>query len=115
VNRGNNHHIFLVAFDVRASSRKEAEAHLTHCLPVPGDPVDSTVLIKNRHGVPYPETHWIDKMWVAEDDRRDGSDGDSAVFCDLGAQHRASCYLYMSAISDRSNVIPAGRYPKTGD
>ena len=111
MNRGNNHHVFLVAFDVRATSREEAETHLAKCLPVPGDVMDSTVQVHKGK----PITFWIAKWWVAEDDRRDGSDGDSAVFCDTGAQHRASCYLYMSAMSDRSNVIPAGRYPKTGD
>jgi hypothetical protein len=111
VNRGNNHHIFLVAFDVRASSRKEAETHLAKCLPVPGDVMDSTVQVHKGK----PITFWIAKWWVAEDDRRDGSDGDSAVFCDFGTQHQASSLLDEVGYTNRTNVIPAGRYPKTGD
>ena len=59
-------HVFLIAFTVRGGTRAEAEDYLHTRLPWVGRRGDESIEI----------TSW----WVAEDDRRDGSDNDSAVF-----------------------------------
>jgi hypothetical protein len=66
-------HVFLVAVTVEAEDRETAERHLHTVLPTPGEEVES----------------W----WIAEDDRRDRSDNDSAVFVPLGTQRLAAEHL----------------------
>ena len=68
---------FLVAITVEgpAITRAQAEVYLHGVLPRPG--------VGPRSGARVQE--W----WIAEDDRRDGSDNDSAVFVPFGTQHAA--------------------------
>jgi hypothetical protein len=62
---------FLVAFAVTGyGTRKEAEEALLMSLPCA-----SGYGTEDRK-----EYDWLDCWWVAEDDRHDGSDNDSAVF-----------------------------------
>lgn len=64
-------HVFLVALQVQGETREQAETTLMQHLPtVTGDTVDKSIVC------------W----WVAEDDRHDRSDNDSAVFVHTGAQ-----------------------------
>lgn len=72
-------HVFLVALVVEGDvSRETAEEYLMSVLPSP-----------------YNQYHYEDKepavesWWIAEDDRHDGSDNDSAVFVIPGKQMEA--------------------------
>ena len=76
-------HVILVAVTVEATSRREAHEAVMAAMPTPGQGVQS----------------W----WVAEDDRLDGSDNDSAVFCDKGEQAVAFEFLHDEAISADHN------------
>lgn len=77
-------HVILVAFTVEAPSRENAQRLLFEELPTPGRPI----------------TSW----WVAEDDRIDGSDNDSAVFCDRLRQGDAQKVLIDFDMSIASNA-----------
>jgi len=79
-------HVILVAFSVEAPSRTEAQEMLLPALPRPGAIV----------------TSW----WVAEDDRIDGSDNDSAVFVPPGAQHKVSSILVNVGLTPACNLVP---------
>lgn len=69
-------HVILVAFVVEAPNRENAvrfiQSHLHAWVPMGTGP----------HNV----SSYLDSWWVAEDDRADGSDNDSAVFCEYGSQ-----------------------------
>jgi hypothetical protein len=78
-------HVILVALTIEAPSREEAHELAQVNLPRPNKSV----------------TSW----WIAEDDRRDGSDCDSAVFVTPGTQARASRRLYMAGLTPRHNVV----------
>lgn len=65
------YHTILVAVVVQGHDRESAERALHDALPVPGVSND------------------IDSWWIAEDERYDRSDCDSAVFCGVGHQHKA--------------------------
>lgn len=73
-----NEHVFLLAVVVPAHSRVEAEQRLM-----------STILWA------APNT----ECWVAEDDRRDRSDNDSAVFVKPGAQRQATELLLRAGLT----------------
>lgn len=60
-------HTILVAFTVYAPDWTAAQATLMRQLPKPG-------------------SNDIDSWWIAEDERYDGSDNDSAVFVPMGKQ-----------------------------
>lgn len=83
-------HIILVAFDVSGTSRADAERRLTAMLPKPSD--DNP-------------PRGLDSWWIAEDDRHDGSDNDSAVFVHPGAQADASALLYINGMTPGCNVV----------
>lgn len=69
-------HTFLVAITVDGAATREAAEYWLHDhLPQPGIEFDV-------NGVT------VESWWVAEDDRRDRSDCDSAVFVPKGYQHR---------------------------
>jgi len=68
-------HVILTAFDVKGADRPAAHRALQERL-VP--------LLESQD-----PTSPIESWWVAEDDRLDGSDNDSATFCELGSQARA--------------------------
>jgi hypothetical protein len=82
-------HVFLVAVTVEAEDREAAERHLHTVLPAPGAEVES----------------W----WVAEDDRRDGSDCDSAVFVTPGQQTQALHVLLRAGLTAGHNVVTRGQ------
>lgn len=71
-------HVFLVGLQIAGNTRAEAETTLMAHLPRP-----------NGHPNPSPVECW----WVAEDDRNDRSDNDSAVWVDPGAQALAHTVL----------------------
>lgn len=63
-------HTILVAFTVYAPTWEQAQARLMRQLPSPD----------------HPGVDGIDSWWIAEDERYDGSDNDSAVFVPMGKQ-----------------------------
>lgn len=77
-------HVILVAFTVEGSTREAAERTLTGVLPGPFDVVSS----------------W----WVADDDRHDGSDNDSAVFVHNGLQYEALHLLAQHGLTGPWNL-----------
>jgi len=74
-------HTFLVAFVVDTAKREDAEEYLRNLLPDP-----------NLHEA-------LDCWWIAEDDRRDGSDNDSAFFVEKGRQWAAFNVLYREGLT----------------
>lgn len=65
-----NEYTILTAFVVNADSMKQAQELLMAELPRPA-------------GLPHRHLHaneWLDCWWIAEDERYDGSDNDSATF-----------------------------------
>lgn len=68
-------HVILVAFTVAADSMEEAQARLTDALP------DVAALT------------YVESWWIAEDERYDLSDNDSAVFVPMGRQHQIMTML----------------------
>lgn len=83
-------HIILVAFEVDADNRIHAEQVVRTAMPIPG-----------RQHVFGSLESW----WVAEDDRHDGSDNDSAVFVRPGNQNRARAVLFAEHLTDVHNVV----------
>lgn len=79
-----NEHVILVAFTVanttRVISRDEAEVFLRERLPLP-------------HGSLNDGDPHLKEWWIAEDQRDDGSDNDSAVFVPKGSQAAAETLL----------------------
>lgn len=73
-------HVILVAVDIMATSRHEAMTHLMTML-------QSTGTLGPNH------PHAMDSWWIAEDDRTDNSDNDSAVFVALGTQDDINALL----------------------
>ena len=71
-------HTILVAVTVYAPDWQAAQAKVMQHLPKPG-------------------ADGIDSWWIAEDERADGSDNDSAVFVPMGKQA-----FWQSEISDYS-------------
>lgn len=55
--------------------------------------------------LPRPGTGGIEAWWVAEDDRRDGSDNDSAVFVNPGSQERAARVLRAAWLTEECNLV----------
>lgn len=78
-------HVILVAFQVKAVDRAEAQNLLMEQLP-------------------RPSMNDIECWWVAEDDRIDGSDCDSAVFVKPGAQAIAVDLLHGMDLTDDCNL-----------
>lgn len=77
-------HTFLVAFVVEHDgTREEAEHLLTMALPRP----------QGLGRDDMPGNDWLDCWWVAEDDRHDRSDCDSAVFVPMGTQDEIRQHL----------------------
>lgn len=84
-------HVILVAFHVTGPDREAAERALLANLPRPG--------VLN----PYFDSTRLEEWWVAEDDRRDGSDNDSAVFVSPGNQQRAFEVLHAEGLTPDVN------------
>lgn len=87
-------HVFLVAVAIEGDmTREQAETSLHHALPRP-----------NAH---YPSPAGtlatVECWWVAEDDRRDGSDNDSAVFVTPGNQQVAYDVLHTCGMTPDCN------------
>lgn len=72
-------HVIIAAFGVTAETRKDAEEYLHTRLPRPG-----------RRGDEY---RVVEDWWIAEDERYDRSDNDSAVFVIPGKQEEAVALL----------------------
>lgn len=68
-------HTLLVGVSMHGATREQAMERLMLLLPTPT--VDSGV----------------EDWWLADDDRVDGSDRDSAVFCKTGHQREATAML----------------------
>jgi hypothetical protein len=71
------HDVLLVAFDLRGSSAEEVQNWLKRRMPR-GDTA--------YHSVTSGLTVTLDSWWIANDERFDGSDCDSAVFVKPGMQ-----------------------------
>jgi hypothetical protein len=84
-------HVILVAFTVASPTRQEAESYLRPKLP----PVEA-------FGDDGAE---IQNWWIAEDDRKFGSDNDSAVFVTKGLQHEASMHLFAEGLTPLCNIV----------
>lgn len=87
-------HVILVAFHVDASatdakfSRAQAMEHMY------------SAIAHDEYSGPGELSYWI-----AEDDRIDGSDCDSAVFCNPGNQEQASRVLYNTVAMRDGKVV----------
>ena len=82
-------HVFLVALQVKGRTREEAEKVALSYLP--------------NH--PSPDTTpGLECWWVAEDDRHDRSDNDSAVFVHPGSQVYAAALLVAHGLTPEHNV-----------
>lgn len=84
-------HVILIAFTVEADTRAEAESVLA-----------ANIGIQRLNSDVYTG---ISSWWVADDDRHDGSDLDSAVFVTPGFQARASRVLHAAGLTAYGNVI----------
>ncbi len=81
-------HVILLAVVVPAESRKDAEEYLhtrPSLTPVSWDGTETSPV--------------IDSWWVAEDERYDGSDCDSAVFVKPGKQREAVAVLRRAGLA----------------
>lgn len=88
-------HVILVALDVVAPDRPIAHRTVT------------TQLQRVPLGAgPFQADAYVDSWWVAEDDRTDGSDNDSAVFVPMGSQPAASRLLHETGVTPEWNVVP---------
>lgn len=83
-------HVILVAFQVAADSREDAHRHLGDAL---------APLLRSNDNTE------VEAWWVAEDDRQDGSDNDSAVFVTPGNQQAASEWLYLKGYTPHCNLV----------
>jgi hypothetical protein len=83
-----SHHVILVAFTVEGGESTRSEA---------------MELVMNHVGgigEYMRDNPTVTSWWIAEDDRIDGSDCDSAVFCHPGQQAAASRVLYNTVATD---------------
>lgn len=82
-------HTVLVAFSVYGDNHKDATEVLASELAYVNLVDDA------------PVTEW----WIAEDDRSDGSDNDSAVFVTPGRQNEASRILAKHGLTPEHNIV----------
>lgn len=80
-------HVILVAFNVEGDTMKEAQERLMDVLP------------RVKH---YDMDSHLEEWWIAEDERYDRSDSESAVFVPEGlskdhARHLLDAYMAFSA------------------
>lgn len=87
-------HVILVAFTVMGDTRDEAYKGLGEQLALALDDDDSLRADLNP----------ITSCWIAEDDRRDHGDNDSAVFCHKGTQDVANRLLNAADLSGDHNL-----------
>lgn len=79
-------HVFLVAVTMEDPDREHAQARLMAYLP-------------------QPQGHYgLQSWWIAEDDRLDGSDNDSAIFCRKGWQDQALRHLNDVGLTEAHNL-----------
>lgn len=97
-------HVILAAFSVEAATREEAHAALQRRLPRPlaREREETITGEPSNLNITSPVTSW----WIAEDDRRDGSDNDSAVFVHPGMQQNAAAVLHTLGMTGRCNLLP---------
>jgi hypothetical protein len=74
------HDVLLVAFDLSGPNAEDTHRWLMDNMPAPGPGGDNDEI-------------YLDAWWVADDDRFDGSDTDSAVFVPKGHQEHARAIL----------------------
>jgi hypothetical protein len=86
-------HVILVAVQVQADTRVRAHRDVAEFL-------NASRLGPDRH--PFSK---VVAWWIAEDDRVDGSDNDSAVFCNPGEQHNAALILHEHGITPEWNIV----------
>lgn len=88
-------HTILVAFVVEADTMKQAQELLMMELPRPqGDP--------RRH---LHANEWLQCWWIAEDERYDGSDNDSAVF--QGQYHQGDQVHWREVLTHLDRFVDA--------
>lgn len=80
------HDVLMVAFDVKGVSPEDVHEWLMDQMPEPGIHGDAGEIE-------------FDSWWVANDQRFDRSDCDSAVFCAMGAQNEARKVLAEAGLS----------------
>lgn len=89
-------HVILVAIVVATpddGTREDAEQHLHSVMPRP----QSSSLDQ--------QTFTVDSWWIAEDERYDGSDNDSAIFVSPGNQEVASRLLGAAGLTPDCNFV----------
>ena len=96
-----NSYVVLVAFQVTAPNMKEAQERLLPYLKP---------TLESYENPPGPVECW----WVADDERYDGSDCDSAVFVTPGYQHAASRLLEREGMTPAWNITPDRPSPFEG-
>jgi len=83
-------HVFLVAVEVNGDAdREKVEKYLHERLPL------------DREGAPDgdPDGTYVESWWIAEDERYDRSDNDSAVFVIPGKQREARNLLRTAGLA----------------
>lgn len=88
--------VILVAVHVTAANREAAHRTVMDSLPRPGSEYADSL---------------VEAWWIAEDDRQDGSDNDSAVFVNPGSQHRASVLLEHCDLTYVHNIVKPEHSP----
>lgn len=83
------HDVLMVAFDLKGRSAEDVHQWLMNEMPVTGDHY-------SRH---YGDIN-LDSWWVANDERFDGSDTDSAVFVKKGQQKAGREALHSYGLVD---------------
>ena len=86
--------VILVAFDVTAPDRRQAQ-----------DVLKSGLQATRQGPGPFGAVQYVESWWIAEDDRTDGSDSDSAVFVNVGEQERAAAVLHHLDLTSKWNVV----------
>lgn len=86
-------HVYLVAITIEGPetmTSEESQKALMGLLPTP-------------YGASWDNMQ-VSSWWIAEDDRLDGSDNDSAVFVHPGLQHSAGLLLHAADMTSEYNV-----------
>jgi hypothetical protein len=102
---GPQEEVILIAIQATGEDREDIMRNVMAVLPHSGDP-------RPGMGLGTDSDFGIECWWIAEDDRSDGSDCDSAIFVHKGLQRFASKILAAFDFTGKGNITPMGRNDK---